>query len=215
MQKFITYKRFIETEQVEEIVEILKENNIPYEIEDNTRQAPDIIIGMDTAPKILLKLYPDDFLKANELLSLIADNDLENVDKDYHLFSFENDELLEIITEPDTWCEFDVQLSKKILNDRGIVISSSLEKVMKEKRIKELSKKEDGSSIWTVFGYISAFLGGILGIAIGLSLWKSKRTLPNGERIYVYKDSDRFHGFIITLIGIVMFVFFVALRIFY
>jgi hypothetical protein len=204
-KKFIIYKRFIETDQAESVIEILDENQIPYEIEDNSMQGLEVILGTDSAPKILLKLYPEDFEKANQLLNLEAAIEIESVEKDYYLFSFENDELLEVVSEQDSWSEFDVQLAKKILKDKGIEINVQLENAMKEKRVKDLSQQESGNSIWTIFGYISAIMGGLLGVVIGLSLWRAKKILPNGERIFIYKPSDRWHGMVISIIGIVMF----------
>jgi hypothetical protein len=56
----------------------------------------------------------------------------------------------------------------------------------------------------TTWGYISAFLGGVIGIAIGLNLWTMKKTLPNGERVYVYNENDRNHGKIMTVVGIIV-----------
>ncbi|HBG69809.1 MAG: hypothetical protein A2W93_00325 [Bacteroidetes bacterium GWF2_43_63] len=200
--------------QAENDVEVLKNHDIQFEIEDNSRPVQEIFLGMDTAPTVLLKLFQEDFLKANELLLSKANDDIASAESDYYLYSFEDDELLEIVAEQDSWSAFDVQLSKKILSGRGIPISTSLEKAMKEKRIKDLSKKENNSSIWTTFGYISAFLGGILGIAIGLSLWKGKRILPNGSKVFIYHDDDRLHGMYITFIGIIMFLSLVIMQIF-
>jgi hypothetical protein len=47
-------------------------------------------------------------------------------------------------------------------------------------------------------------LGGAIGIAVGLNLWTMKKTLPNGERVYVYAEKDRIQGQIITVVGIVV-----------
>ncbi|MEI6823478.1 MAG: hypothetical protein WCL51_16220 [Bacteroidota bacterium] len=212
MGKFIAYKKFQYTEQLKEVVDVLKANDINYIVEDNTLDAAAIFIGQDTGPKILLKISNEDFTKANELLNIKAKKDIDKVNPDHYLFSFEDDELLEIVEEPDTWNEFDVQLAKKILTERGIEISEKLENAFIEKRIKNLSKTEKGSKLWTTVGYISAFVGGLLGIAIGLALWKSKRTLPNGDRVYMYSDNDRIHGMYITVIGIAMFLMIIIVR---
>ena len=205
MTKFLTYKKFGNSDQASELIDVLNQNDIQFEIEDNSRNISDFIIGQDIESKILVKIHPDNFTKVNQLLDANAASLISNVDKDYHLFNFDNDELLEIISEPDKWCELDKQLSKKILSDRGIVVTKELEAALYQKRFKELTVKETSSTIWTTIGYISAFLGGLLGIAIGLNLWTSKRTLPNGTRAFVYTEKDRMHGQIITILGAVMF----------
>jgi hypothetical protein len=203
MIKFVTYKKFQDADQANELVVILNQNQIPFEIEDNSRNVSDFIIGQDIDSKIIVKIHPDNFTKVNQLLNDNASLLVNEVDKNYYLVSFDNDELMEVLSEPDKWCELDKQLSKKILSDRGIIVTKELEDTLYQKRIKELSVKEKGSILWTTVGYISAFLGGLLGIAIGLNLWTSKRTLPNGKRIYTYTEKDRHHGQTITIIGIV------------
>ncbi len=46
-----------------------------------------------------------------------------------------------------------------------------------------------------------------MGVFIGHHLNTAKKTLPNGERVYVYNAEDRSHGKWIYFIGIVMFLF--------
>lgn len=79
--------------------------------------------------------------------------------------------------------------------------------------MKDLSQQESGNSLWTIVGYISALLGGLLGIVIGLTLWRAKKILPNGERIFIYKPSDRWHGMVISIIGIGIFILIIILGI--
>lgn len=202
--KFLTYKKFPTSEQASELIGILNQNEIPFEMEDHSGQMPEVYLGQNLNNDIIVKIHPDDFLKVNRLLDEKAALLIDTVYKDYYLFSFDNDELIEVVSEPDKWCELDKQLAKHILNNKGIVVNKELEDALYKKRIKELSTEEKGSTLWTTVGYISAFLGGLLGIAIGLNLCNSKRTLPNGTRVFIYTEKDRKHGQYITLIGTVM-----------
>jgi hypothetical protein len=213
MAEFTTYMQFQSIDQADELIDVLNENTIEYTIEDNSRAVSDYIMGQDTTSNILVKINKDDFARLNEIMEKQAQQELENVEKDYYLFTFANEELLSILSEPDAWCELDRKLAKKILNERGIPISDTLEQTFMDKRVKDLSKKEEGSRVWTTVGYILAFLGGIIGIAIGIALWTTKRTLPTGERVYVYTDRDRRHGRVITVIGIVMVIIYIGIRI--
>jgi hypothetical protein len=206
MERLITFKKFPDLEQASELIDLLDANDIQYEVEDNTRAVADYIIGQDIECKILIKISAADFRRANLLLDRQAEQEIENVEPDYYLFAFANDELIEVVAEPDAWCDFDYQLAKKILKDRGVEISGPVEQTLHEKRLRELSTEEKGNTIWMVVGYISAFLGGLLGIAIGLNLWRAKRTLPNGERVFVYNEKDRMHGMVIACVGIIVFV---------
>jgi hypothetical protein len=204
MSKYIAYRKYQTREEAQEIIPILEQNGIACEIEDTSRMVSEFIVGQDDKFNIMLKILPEHFEKANTLLGDYAQTMVENADPDHYLFGFENQELLEIIAEPDAWSEYDYHLAKKILTERGIPITKELETTFQAKRNEELTKKEDSSKIMTTWGYISAFLGGVIGIAIGLNLWTMKKTLPNGERVYVYNENDRRHGKIMTVVGIIV-----------
>jgi hypothetical protein len=211
--QFLTYKKFHSLDQASELTDLLTNNKIPFEVEDNSSDLSDFIVGQNSNNSIVVKILPDHFLPVNRLLSDHADLQLNSINKDHYLFTFDDDELLEVVSEPDKWCELDKQLAKKILNERGITINDALENALFQKRVKDLSVEEKGSTIWTTVGYISAVLGGLIGIVIGINLWTSKKTLPDGTRKYVYTTTDRKHGQIITIIGIGMFCFWIYVRI--
>jgi len=134
-----------------------------------------------------------------------ADEILMNLNRGHYLFEFTNEELYEILEKPDEWNYIDYKLAQKILKERGKDINENLLASLKEERVTELSKPERRYSFWIIVGYISSLLGGLLGLAIGWILWTMKKTLPNGERIYVYSESDRRHGKIMFMIGIIIF----------
>lgn len=210
---FLTYKKFPTSEQASELIGILNQHEIIFEIEDDSKQMSDFILGQDVNNNFVVKIHPDNFLKVNNLLNDNAASLIDSVSKDHYLYSFDNDELIEVVSEPDKWCELDKQLAKHILNTKGIVVNKELEDALYKKRIKELSVEEKGSTIWTTIGYISAIFGGLLGIAIGLNLCTSKRTLPDGTRTYIYREKDRKHGQFITIFGIGMLIIWIYIRV--
>lgn len=133
-----------------------------------------------------------------------ADELLKSMNKDHYLFEFPNEELYEILTKPDEWNSFDYKLAQLILKDRDQDINEDFFHSLKKKRIAELSKPDKGQDFWIISGYIFSLLGGFLGILIGWFLWTMKKTLPNGEKVYIYSDPDRRHGRRIFTIGIVV-----------
>ena len=58
-----------------------------------------------------------------------------------------------------------------------------------------------------IAGYVLAALGGIVGVFIGHHLNTTKKTLPNGQRVYIYNADDRAHGKWIFFLGSAMFLF--------
>jgi hypothetical protein len=95
---------------------------------------------------------------------------------------------------------------------KGVIITDKLLETFADRRLKESAQKEQHSTVWTVFGYVSAFLGGFLGIGIGIHMWTSKKTLSDGRRVYTYSDNDRLHGKAISLIGVMIFGYVIYLR---
>jgi hypothetical protein len=201
MSTFSTFQKFTLIEQAEELVDLLEENQIPYQVEDSS---PDVVVAYsDSVQKeIRVKLKQEDFARANSLLEAIAQTFLEEVSKDHYLFGFSDEELYEILEKPDEWGKNDYALAKKILRERGKEISAEKLDELQNTRIKELSKPEGGQTGWIIFGYFCAFCGGALGIFFGWYLMSFKKTLPDGRKVYAYTPSVRKHGRIIFFIGI-------------
>lgn len=53
---------------------------------------------------------------------------------------------------------------------------------------------------WLIAAYIFAFLGGLLGIAFGISIWNQKVEL-NGKKVHKYKKSHRQLGLLAAIIA--------------
>lgn len=212
MPKFVSYKQFQTAEQALELTDLLDAHKIPFETEDASFGVSDYIMGQDHNYNFLVKILPEDFTTVNDLLENQAVLMAESAGTDHFLHSFSNEELLDVISKPDEWAPMEKEVAKKALTERGIIVNAQLEEALEARRIQEISTPEKGSNTWTTIGYISAFLGGILGIFIGLNLWTSKKRLPNGEVIYVYTEEDRQHGKKITLIGMCMMLLWIYIR---
>ncbi|GAA4072242.1 hypothetical protein GCM10022389_16930 [Flavobacterium cheonanense] len=76
-----------------------------------------------------------------------------------------------------------------------------------------MAKPEENQKPWIVAGYIFALLGGFFGIIIGYVLMRSKKNLPNGQRVYSYNTNDRQQGKMIFYIGIILLPIYIILRI--
>ncbi|HNR18515.1 MAG TPA: hypothetical protein PKN75_00535 [Bacteroidia bacterium] len=200
-QQFITLQKFNSIGLAQELAELLKENCIEYVLDGNEHY--NNALSIDRIGEYRIKLRESDFETANELLLDISQKQLQNIDKDYYLFEFSNEELLEVITKPDEWGQLDNLLAQKLLKERGMEVNPALVETLNKQRIHEISKTEQGNRIWIYAGYFFALVGGALSIFIGWHLISYKKILPNNDTIYGFSEADRKHGKRILILGII------------
>ncbi|GGH15805.1 hypothetical protein [Pedobacter zeae] len=199
---FVTFQRFNEQAAALALAETFKENKMEVELEDASANFDITFANNQIDKDYRVKLKPEDFEQANVLLQQQAEKDLLDVDPNYYLFDFSDDELREIIEKQDEWSSLDFLLATKILKEHGVEVNVNQIQTLKLKRIAELSMPEKSPKLLITAGYILAALGGLLAIIIGAHLRNHKKTLPNGERIFGYSASDRAHGERILIVGI-------------
>lgn len=201
IEEFITFQRFNDQNSASELGDFFKEKKLEYLLEDNSLSFDPTFANNGFGKEFCVKLKKSDFEKGNAFLIEKAETENIEVDKDYYLLSFTDKELFELITASDEWSPFDVSLAERLLKERGIEITSEEIEKIKNNRIKELSKPEEGQTAYIIIGYITAVLGGFLGMLIGWHLLTFKKTLPDGNRIYAYSNNDRKQGNHILIIG--------------
>jgi hypothetical protein len=208
-EEYLTYQKFNDEGLANELAEKLRFNNFDFIMEDT---APfDVTFSNNELNKeYRIKLKPKDFEKANKLLQTIALKELENVDKDYYLFEFTDEELMEIITKSDEWSNYDYVLALKILKERGKEVKPEQENNLKKERLEELAKPEVSKNSLIIFGFVLSLLGGVISIIIGWHLLYFKKTLPNGDRVYCYSGKDRKHGLHIIMLGVLCFTIWIS-----
>ncbi|RKS25268.1 hypothetical protein CLV94_0298 [Flavobacterium endophyticum] len=213
--QFITFQKFNLKEDAVELATFLRESQIEYRIEDTSSGLDGNFGNSELAKDYLIKLKKEDFEKADILLLQISSNLVETIDRDHYLHEFTDEELKEIIVKKDEWSHLDFLLAQKILKERGQeIIPEEIEKHRKQ-RLEDLSKPEEHQGGWIIAGYLFAFLGGFLGFFIGWFLKTHKKTLPNGDRVYNYTESDRKQGNRILIVSLFFFLFWIGVRIFF
>lgn len=204
-ENFTSFRNFPSLLQAKELEKLLNENNIKTLLADNIAPVDVTFSGSTLLNKYEIKINALDFEKAEIILEKDADKILDKIDPDYYLLSFTDEELYDVLIKSDEWSVFDVKLAQKILINRGKTVDSEMLASLKKERLKILAKPEENQKPWIIAGYLLSLLGGGLGIIIGYSISTSKKTLPNGERIYSYTSTDREHGKTIFIIGLIVF----------
>lgn len=196
MEDFIVYQTFTNQEEASDLVDLLKENNIDYKVESSSGAFnPSFVF----TPEISVLISPLNVRLVDSLF-------VSQAPSDHYLFSFSEAELRGIIEKKDEWSSFDYQLAQKILSDKGVVVDEEAIQEIENQRIQELSQPEESQKSWIIIGYALILIGALPGIFIGYSIWKGTKTLPNGEYVHRFSESDRKQGKWITWISITLFI---------
>jgi hypothetical protein len=198
-EKFVKYRSFNDKALAVELYDKLSAAGIQVAWEDTVGYFDASFANNEFLNIYYVKLHPRDFKAADELLLNTVSENVQEPVSDYYLFSFSNDELIEVLQKPDEWNEFDMYWARKILTTRGVEIKEYVVERAKTERLDELKKPWIVDKIWLLF-VAALWLAGLFFIHfylssgvvfIGAYIWLSKKTMPNGERVKAFSDSDR------------------------
>ena len=218
MEKVI-FRKSINKSIIEEVASILERENIDFQLIDNEKYFDATFVTDPSKIEYQLLIQKEDFENAETLIKKYYSENLI-IPEDYYLKEFSDEELIEIIYKKDEWNEFDYEVAKSILKDRGIVISETdIERINSERleKLKTNYEKPNEVKNLIILGYIFSVIGFFasfvmtfcLFISYGVSLviLKLKKQLPNGERVYYFNEQDRKHGRRILVLSLIFTVF--------
>lgn len=199
MTMYTTYRIFESREEAAAMQALLAKNGIPNSMEEGKAIFDTAIVGALNRQQFFVKIPQDKFLTANAILEAAIDLDALEVEDDYYLLSFTDEELLDVVKKKDEWGEFDYALAKKLLAERGIPLQEADLQLMQVKREQELKTPEKGGMGLIIGGYIMVLLHSFIAFAIGLILITSYRKLLDGTTVPKYSRRARLHGKIIAI----------------
>jgi len=201
--EFIAYKKLTDLQSAEEISNELTKNGIECHLQDDMQSYVKVVGYNQINPGVTINIKSQDFSKADKILDAYFSAEISDVDKDYYLFQFSDEELKEIIANPQEWGIFDFQLAKKLLETKGVTYSEEYFDSQKQTIIKTLSKIKKISLYKLVLGYLLAFLFPPAGMLNGFLILNNRNILPDGKKFYLYSEKDRMHGKVILTLSII------------
>lgn len=199
-QTYVSFKKYPDAKQARAIQELLLENGVECIFVNNSSQLGSL--SGEGSHEYELKLHPENFEKAEELLQKDAENMIKDLPEDYYLLSFSNEELHEVVVKHYEWSEFDYMLARRLLAERGHGIDETQIKAMRAQEIQALAKPEGNQKGWILAGYLFAILGGFFGVIIGYVLMTSRKTLPDGNIVHTYDMATRNQGKMILMVSL-------------
>lgn len=222
MSEPLVFQQFENIIDAERVATILEEAGISAMVEKPAAILDSNFIGTNYVPSYNLMLDGADFEEARELLLEKAEINLDEIDKDYLLLSFTEQELMDVIARPDEWGVYNYNIATALLKQKGVTVSTEQKESFAKERLAELSKQKSFGMFWIIVAYAIPLLNlayvianyetyissnlawlfpGIGGLIIGFILVYSKKTLPNGTSIPVYIEKHRKHGPIILKVN--------------
>lgn len=166
--------------------------------------------GGGNEPEKILNIRVSDYDAAREALE--ADSLKTDLPANHHLAHASDEELLDIMTHASEWSPFDVAHARRLLEEKGVDTAK-----LKEDREEKIARLMDGkpaSKKLIFFGWVFCFLGGIIGIAIALSINQTKDKTPLGD-YYRYDRASRTIGADMLKVGIICFFIGVFIRVYF
>jgi hypothetical protein len=197
MSDFVTYLRFHTQGEASPILHLLDNSGINYKVESEKNILDNIYLGDSFDPMITLKIPPSDFERANGLLEKNADTDITQLNPDYYLLQFSNEELMDVVIHPGEWNYFDTALAKRLLAERNIPVPGFLPP---EDHYTPLRL----APVWIIMEVLLSIFFSFAGIIIGIATLAATKTLPSGRRVRIYDEVTRTNARVIIVIGIIV-----------
>lgn len=216
MEDLQPYQSYLSLEAAQPLLTILQQKDIPYEIvaDSGRSEVFDPSFANNASfSRVVVKLPPADFEWVRRLESEAHQPLMAEVDPNHYLFKFTDEELFDVLTKPEEWNSFDVSLAGQLLRERGRDVSADAVRMLRQHRNAELARPEESQNTWVMLGYVTAALGGVLGIFIGWHLYRHHKSLPDGRQVAAFSVSDQRHGFRIFVLGIIGLVLWTVVRV--
>lgn len=220
MEELLVFQSFADKEQALRTAATLENHDIFVAFDETFSPLDSNILGQQFSNPFVLKIYGSQFTRANEILMAHTEIRLEEVDPDYMLLHFSNEELVDVMKNKKDWGIYNYKLAEKLLQERNVAIPQAEIATAQQEQLAEEMKPQNYDTYWILFGYVMALFSGyylyasngrsyiftfpvIFAIGAGLRLFLYRKTLSDGKRMYAYHFPVRIHGLLIFILAVV------------
>lgn len=133
MENFIIYQTFANLQEASDLIDLLNANQIPFETDDTTMRFDMSAMNINPLENgFVVKIRETDIEKVNELT---LSNATPECVADHYLYSFSDNDIMEIVTNPEEWTSEEVELAKKILKQRNLQLTAEIVKSFRKGKI--------------------------------------------------------------------------------
>jgi hypothetical protein len=154
MDNLIEFQRFPDFNAASELIDILEANQIPYQVDDSATRFD--IASASTNPmenQIIVRIRETHFETVNNLFEKKTSQTDENNDVDHYLYTFSDNDIIDVIANPEEWTETEVKIANEIFKQRGLKPTAELIKSVRKEKIQEQNKKVTETRNRFVLGY--------------------------------------------------------------
>lgn len=194
------FRRFNTEADAGELAGRLRDAGLHPIVRENT-DTFDVTFSAGIAKEWHVVLPAHEFEQAETWLEADEDNDITAMPEDHYLRSFTEEELMDVVRKSDEWAPHDRAWARALLVARGRQVSAQEQAGLRKERVEELGRPEKASLVLLGTAVCLVLFGGFAGMVIGWSLRYAYKTLPDGNRVPRYTQSDRESGTIILVAG--------------
>jgi len=154
MDNYIEFQRFPDLNSAYELIDILEANRIPYQVDDSATRFD--IANASTNPmenQVIVRIRETDFETVNQLFAKNTSQADENSGVDHYLYTFSDNDIIDVIANPEEWTELEVKIANEIFKQRGLKPTAELIKSVRKEKIQEQEKKAKETKSRFVIGY--------------------------------------------------------------
>jgi hypothetical protein len=195
---FLTFDRFNDPALAEAVAEKLQENGIECRILGDDGPFVSSIGPTQAVSSVSLQIRAEEFNRAHAILEAYYEDQLGEIDPEYFLYSFTDEELMDVVAKPDEWGHLNYVLARKILAERGKPLSTEEAGRLKQERLEELERPDDQGQVDIQLPLHPT------GTFVNHSIATHKKTLPDGRQVYTHSEYSRKRARTFFFIGLTL-----------